>query len=652
MQPDIKAPTPEDTTDSYMAGLDTTAKGTEALIDKINEPVPQQAEKTQIMKEKDKLSGQKADVQETALDKAEEFGYTKYTKELQQIMPQISKVQAEYNNIAEQISQQPLSSRIIGGTLDRLQRTQATKLAGLSSIAQAYQGNIQLATQTAQDMVDMELAPIQTRIDNQKWQLDQVQDQLTDAQSRKASSLNLILEERQREIDNKKETKTNIANIGLQAAQNGANQSVIEDIFSSKTYSEAITKAGKNLSNYKLSLDEKLALYEEGLTLDENGNLTNIPTDITSASAEEIANSIKQVESGGNYYAEGGSGEYGAYQFMPETWASWSKEYANKVLKKSVKELEPTPENQDAVALWKIKQWVSNGLSPQEVAAKWNSGSEKGWEDKIGVNSFGVKYNVPAYVKKVTGVLSSMTTPQISSDITEVSPEASSWVNLINKGKATIANVPGEELKSEVAIGLDVSQGSSLADASLMNKLQGKIDNIDSLLSDDKETISKDGKRIVGPTGLFGRFRLINPQKLSGKQQNFVSSIKLLISQETLDTLINLKKAGGTLGALSQTELAMLENAASKINGWELKDDNGIGRGVWEANEKDFATELKRLQDLQVLALERAKNDNGKIDSIEQYLGNNPQLIQNYNIIVSNNPSLTDEEVLQVMNIQ
>lgn len=109
-----------------------------------------------------------------------------------------------------------------------------------------------------------------------------------------------------------------------------------------------------------------------------------------------LAKAIRQTESGGNFNAKGASGEFGAYQWTPDTW----KAHATTTLGDPNAPM--TPSNQNAVAYTVIKQWRDQGLNPAQIAAKWNSGSEVGWENKIGVNSMGVQYNVPQYVKKVT----------------------------------------------------------------------------------------------------------------------------------------------------------------------------------------------------------------------------------------------------------
>ena len=109
-----------------------------------------------------------------------------------------------------------------------------------------------------------------------------------------------------------------------------------------------------------------------------------------------LAKAIRQTESGGNFGAKGASGESGAYQWMPDTW----KAHAKQALGNEAAEM--TPSNQNAVAYTILKSWKDEGLNPAQIAARWNSGSEKGWENKVGVNSAGVKYDVPRYVKSVT----------------------------------------------------------------------------------------------------------------------------------------------------------------------------------------------------------------------------------------------------------
>ena len=112
------------------------------------------------------------------------------------------------------------------------------------------------------------------------------------------------------------------------------------------------------------------------------------------ASVVNLAKAIRTVESGGNYDARGASGEHGAYQWMPGNYEAGAKKYGIVATDKS-------PINQDKVAYNTLKEWKDQGLTPAQIAAKWNSGSSTGWEKKVGTNKQGVKYDVPAYVGNV-----------------------------------------------------------------------------------------------------------------------------------------------------------------------------------------------------------------------------------------------------------
>lgn len=94
--------------------------------------------------------------------------------------------------------------------------------------------------------------------------------------------------------------------------------------------------------------------------------------------------------------------------------------------------------------------------------------------------------------------------------------------------------------------------------------------------------------------------------ELTGKGQDFAGSVHQMTSAETLDQVLNLKAAGGTLGALNETEGGWLREAATKINDWEIKDDKGRGTGVWNIDEKTFRKEVERLQELTTKALTNA----------------------------------------------
>lgn len=113
---------------------------------------------------------------------------------------------------------------------------------------------------------------------------------------------------------------------------------------------------------------------------------------VGNTTASNITNAIKTVESGGNYSARGKSGEFGAYQFMPNTWKQWAGEFLGNP------NAQPTKQNQDFVAQAKVNQLLSQGYTPEQVALIWNAGQPV---RRSGINKFGVKYDSGAYADKV-----------------------------------------------------------------------------------------------------------------------------------------------------------------------------------------------------------------------------------------------------------
>lgn len=107
-----------------------------------------------------------------------------------------------------------------------------------------------------------------------------------------------------------------------------------------------------------------------------------------------LAKAIRKVESGDNENARGASGEFGLYQFMPDTWASTTAKYG----------LDPNDrsrQNQNKAAYMQVKELKDAGHKPSDIAGFWNSGKVKGWENNVGVNDSGVQFDTPGYVQKV-----------------------------------------------------------------------------------------------------------------------------------------------------------------------------------------------------------------------------------------------------------
>lgn len=429
-----------DSTDvtSLMAGTDVTQKGLESLVTQAGKTTPEETAKTKLQDEFATTAGEIKTAKTAAIKQGQQtYDLEGNVKNLQQVMPQLATVKAEYDNsIIAQEGRRGLAGSIYGRQA-LLTRQKAVEAAGLSAVAQAYQGNITLATDTIEKSVNALYKPQEDYLANLKDQLDFSYKDMDAAEKKKADQLKLVADERTNQITKEKEEKLAINKIMLSAAQGGADVETIRQIQGVKSEAEAIEIAAKGgflkdlskVPNIQVVGQDEMGNNIYGYFDTKTGKVVYLNQDANGntgfygsqdATADDIANAIKQVESGGNYNAKGGSGENGAYQFMPSTWAEWSKDYASQVLGQSVGNMKMTPENQDAVARWKIQSWLDQGLNAEQIAAKWNSGSETGWEAKIGTNSKGVAYNVPAYVSKVTGALGKI----VSSKATTQEPGA------------------------------------------------------------------------------------------------------------------------------------------------------------------------------------------------------------------------------------
>lgn len=112
-----------------------------------------------------------------------------------------------------------------------------------------------------------------------------------------------------------------------------------------------------------------------------------------------LAKAIRQTESGGNFTAQGKSGEYGAYQYTEPTWQKDAMAAGVNVPLKQA-----TPEQQNQVAYTTVKKWKDAGYNPGQIASMWNAGEGKPdayLQGNAGVNKYGVKYDTAAYAKSV-----------------------------------------------------------------------------------------------------------------------------------------------------------------------------------------------------------------------------------------------------------
>ena len=175
-------------------------------------------------------------------------------------------------------------------------------------------------------------------------------------------------------------------------------------------------------------------------------------------------------------------------------------------------------------------------------------------------------------------------------------PEVSAWVANINSGKANLSDVPAK-LKSAVSLGL--SSGTTANPA----KLQGYTDTLNLIKGiEDSGALTS----VVGPSA-FGRIGYTY-NRATGEAQDFTAKVEQLTKGLTLQALIDSKAKGATFGALSEGELKLLADSATRINNYRKEDDNG--NVYYDVNESGFKSALKEIQNYTQTAFEREGGSN------------------------------------------
>lgn len=119
------------------------------------------------------------------------------------------------------------------------------------------------------------------------------------------------------------------------------------------------------------------------------------------------------------------------------------------------------------------------------------------------------------------------------------------------------------------------------------NALQEKLNQLD-IMATNK------GKDAAIGTFWFNR---LDPLWVNKTQKNvFLGTVEQFIDQSTINELLDLKRAGGTLGQITEKELDMLRSAANKMNNWIRRDENGKIESI-EISEKEFMKEMNTLKE-------------------------------------------------------
>lgn len=120
---------------------------------------------------------------------------------------------------------------------------------------------------------------------------------------------------------------------------------------------------------------------------------------------DQFMNALSGQESGGDYSAENArTGAYGRFQILPSNWPSWSVEAG------LPPGSQPTPENQEKVARFKLQQYYDRYGNWEDVASIWYSGAAFGVYDPDRKQGNGNEPSIREYVNSVMSRVGTSTT--------------------------------------------------------------------------------------------------------------------------------------------------------------------------------------------------------------------------------------------------
>lgn len=166
-----------------------------------------------------------------------------------------------------------------------------------------------------------------------------------------------------------------------------------------------------------------------------------------------LAKATRQIESNNNPSAKGASGEYGLYQYEPDTWATQSAAAGVNVPLQQA-----TPAQQNQVWYTWAKAQKDAGKNIGQIASMQNAGEAEpnaylgtfsNGKSSVGVNAEGVKFDVPSYAKQVATLYQQFKTQNQTPTQSDTQPQSTSLsgdISNLAKGAANLVVGPAESL--------------------------------------------------------------------------------------------------------------------------------------------------------------------------------------------------------------
>jgi hypothetical protein len=172
-----------------------------------------------------------------------QVGIPDLAKNLTEIQNQIRALNAEAFTQTQNQEGRLAPTFAIAGEQERIQRLNSARQYGLAATAQAMQGSLALARDSVDRAIKAEFGGIESQLKYYEFLYNNNRDKLIQIDEKKAKALELALGERTSQIAEQKETRTQIYNLALGLAQNGASSALISQLLNSPNLDTALQAA-------------------------------------------------------------------------------------------------------------------------------------------------------------------------------------------------------------------------------------------------------------------------------------------------------------------------------------------------------------------------------------------------------------------------
>lgn len=199
--------------------------------------------------------------------------------EIEQKVPELNSQLNELNQLIRGVQNEAFSATnksedrraptfAIRGEQAAIERQRAVKVYGLAAAAEAIQGNIALAHDYVARTLDAEFGHLEQEIENKKFLLSQNKDKFSREEARAAEARQIELDQAKEALANARKDRSQVLEIMLTAAQNGADNQTLARIQNARTPQEAATAAGTVLGA-KFAQDKQQQVFENNIRLSE-----------------------------------------------------------------------------------------------------------------------------------------------------------------------------------------------------------------------------------------------------------------------------------------------------------------------------------------------------------------------------------------------